>query len=136
MDILVTPLGILWTVFVLVIEVVVLLVAGYLVLFVIVIAFGWVWAGLDFVWQHWKEKKPHPEPNPVLRKQAFLFVGGIYFLTLCTIFVLSQFAPVKAHFDAILKEFGGSITVAASGILGAFLAIFVIAVIAVRYLSR
>ncbi len=88
------------------------------------------------IWEKWKNRKPPTPPNPELRKQAFLFVGGIYFLTLATIYVLAQFAPVKAHFDAVLKEFSGSVTIAATGILGAFLSIFVIAIIAIRYLSK
>lgn len=69
-------------------------------------------------------------------KRGLLTIGGLYLLNLGTLWALRSFGPICAGVNGIVKPFGGNLSIAAAGVLGSFVVLFTVSVIAFRYVTR
>lgn len=76
------------------------------------------------------------EQHREVAKRGLLTVGGLYVLNLGTLWVLMHFGPVSGGVKGIVKPFGGSLSIAAAGVLGGFVVLFLVSVIGFHYLTK
>jgi hypothetical protein len=77
------------------------------------------------------------EQRSQLMQRGLLTMTGLYGLNFVLLWGLSRLGgPVGGSVHGIFRELGGNVTIAAAGILGAFLVLFIISVFAFRYLTK
>lgn len=70
-------------------------------------------------------------------KRGFMMVAALYLLDLLVLYLLSIMGgPISGSIHGVVKELGGSITIAAAGLFGAFLVMFIVSIAGLRYLIK
>ncbi|HEX5423440.1 MAG TPA: hypothetical protein VFW94_07820 [Candidatus Acidoferrales bacterium] len=69
-------------------------------------------------------------------KRGLATVTFLYLLNLGMLWALTRLGPVSGGVNGLVKQFGGNLSVAAAGLLGAFLVLFIVSVFAFRVIMR